>query len=160
MGLAVYMRDIPQVRRVVRLCMGLPLLPRGMMRTGLLVIRQEALDEGNYIFQLVEPFLLYIYTTWLRSDRTCDRLTVYGCLRTNNACESQNHAVNEALPRHPNTYAFIGNNKPRLNSSQSLPYCLTCSAPLLLISVRLIFKTIPFSCVQMASRRWSRKLMI
>jgi len=89
--------------------MAVPLLPRDLMRMGLLVIRQEAIDEGNYIHQLVEPYLGYIYRSWIRSDRTRTTLCVYGSsLRTNNANESQNHALNKAVGVHPNIYGFIG----------------------------------------------------
>lgn len=112
LGLIVLMREIYEVRRIVRLCMGIPLLPRNYMRVGLLVVIQEAREEGNYIFQIVEPFFQYIWTSWLRSDRTCARLTVFGsALRTNNTNESQNKSWMIAAGNHPGIYAFIGKTK-------------------------------------------------
>lgn len=130
-GLAVPMRDIPQVQRIVRLCMGLPLLPCNLMRTGLVVIRQEALDEGNYIHQLVEPFLAYVYRQWIRSDRTRRRLCCFGSsLRTNNANESQNHALNDAVGVHPNTYAFIGKHQLLVVALPSFHFSCCVATPI------------------------------
>jgi len=120
LGLTVPMRDIHEVKRIVRLCMALPLLPRNYIRLGLLIITREAREEGNYINQIVQPFLQYIWTSWLRSDRTCSRLTVYGSeARTNNTCESQNKELNDAAGRHPSAYGFIGKKK----SSQVKHFC-------------------------------------
>lgn len=109
LGLIIPMREILEVRRIVRLSMALPLLPRCYMRRGLFVVIREARDEGNFIYQTVHPYLQYIWTSWIRPDRTCARLSVFGSsVRTNNNCESNNKALRLECGLNPSVYGFIG----------------------------------------------------
>lgn len=108
LGLIGFMRNIPAVRRIVRLTMALPLLPERFIRTGMLTVVHEARDEGPYVYGLVSDFLHYVYRNWVRPQRRLQRMCVYGShQRTNNANECHNHILRRTLGLHPDTYRFI-----------------------------------------------------
>lgn len=117
LGLIVQMRRIPEVRRIIRYTLALPLLPENLIMQGFRVIMQHARDEGNFIFRIVQPFLRYIWRNWVSRPWRRTRMSVFGSYqRTNNVCESHNRTLREAVGTHQNLYSFIG----------LLIYLLTC----------------------------------
>ncbi|KAE8738407.1 hypothetical protein FOCC_FOCC016113 [Frankliniella occidentalis] len=106
--LVIPMREIDQVRRIVRLTMALPLLPRNHIRIGFRLIVQEARNEGQYIFNIVADFLNYVHNNWILSDVRIRRMCVFNSeQRTNNACESNNRDLRRILGNHPNIFLFM-----------------------------------------------------
>lgn len=102
------MRQIPEVRRIVRLTFGLGLLPEDLIVRGYMTILRHARDEGNYLYRMVHPFLVYVWTYWVSRQRTRCRMCVFGSQqRTNNACECHNRVLRQTVGTHPNIYAFI-----------------------------------------------------
>lgn len=103
------MRRMEEVKRIIRLTMGLPLLPEDLIIDGFFVILRHSRNEGNYIHRLVKPYLTYVWRHWVSRPWRRRRMTVYGSRqRTNNACESQNKTLREEAGTHSNVYMFIG----------------------------------------------------
>lgn len=108
-NLIMRMRTIPEIRFIIRLTLALALLPENLIILGFKVILRYARDEGNYIFRLVKPYLLYIWRNWVVREWRRRRMTVYGSAqRTNNVCESHNRMLRNAVGTHANIYMFLG----------------------------------------------------
>ncbi|KAK3925520.1 Pol polyprotein [Frankliniella fusca] len=106
--LIIPMREIEQVRRIVRLTMALPLLPVRHIRRGFRLILETARDEGQYIFNILIDFLNYVNNNWILSDARLRRMCVFGSEhRTNNACETNNRDLRKVLGNHPNIFLFM-----------------------------------------------------
>ena len=102
------MRRIQEVRQIIRLTLGLAVLPENMIVRGFRVLLQHARAEGNYIFNIVRPYLMYINTYWISRPWRRRRMCVHGSSqRTNNACESHNRQLRTTVGLHPNIYDFI-----------------------------------------------------
>lgn len=103
------MKRVVEVRKIIRLTMALALLPEDMILQGFQVIRTHARQEGRFIYRIVRPYLLYLWTNWVSRHWRRARMSVFGSsTRTNNACESQNRMLHKEVGTHPNVYLFIG----------------------------------------------------
>ena len=106
--LTARMRRIPEVRRIIRFTLALPLLPEDIIVRGFKPILQHARNEGNFIFRMVRPFLMFVWTYWVSRPWRRARMCVFGSAqRTNNVCEAHNSMLREVLGKHPNIYFFI-----------------------------------------------------
>ncbi|KAK3923858.1 ATP synthase epsilon chain, partial [Frankliniella fusca] len=96
------------VRRFIRLCCAIPLLPQKWLLKGLGVVMGEARQEGNRTYRLLRPFFEYIFTNWINQRQKKYLMSVYGSLhRTNNTCESHHRQLNKFIQvAHPNVYDF------------------------------------------------------
>ncbi|KAK3919969.1 Ribonuclease HII [Frankliniella fusca] len=102
------MRNIEEVRRIIRLTLGLALLPEPFIVDGYHVILNHAVGEGNYIYRMVLPYLRYVWRYWVSRPWRRARMCVHGSSqRTNNACESQNKVLREECGIHSNVYMFL-----------------------------------------------------
>jgi len=107
--LLIAMRRIEEVRFIIKLTMGLPLLPEEYVVRGYRVILQHALNEGAYIYRIVGPYLTYVWRSWVSRPWRRARMVVHNSRqRTNNACESQNKVLNDEAGTHSNTFNFLG----------------------------------------------------
>ncbi|XP_052130886.1 uncharacterized protein LOC127751409 [Frankliniella occidentalis] len=105
LGLHELVRDRENARRVVRLCLGIPLAPPGRLFDALNAVVIEARrlnlqEEFNDLFN-------YLRVTWLEGigERT---LCVFGVRhRTNNVAEAHHRNLNSRVVRRPNVWRFI-----------------------------------------------------
>ncbi|KAJ1521839.1 hypothetical protein ONE63_003474 [Megalurothrips usitatus] len=96
------MRNIPEVGRIIRLTFALGLLPPNDILLGFRAILQHARDEGNYIFNQVHPYLMYIWRYYVSRPWMRERMSVFGSAqRTNNVCESHNRTLHQQVHTHP-----------------------------------------------------------
>lgn len=98
------------VKRFVRLCCAIPLLPQRWFIRGLGIIMREARQEGNRTYRLLRPFFDYFMRNWVAHRQRRGLMSVYGSIhRTNNSCESHHRQLNKYIQvPHPNVYDFIG----------------------------------------------------
>jgi len=88
LGLIGAMRNIEEVRFIIRLTLALPLLPENLIVQGYHVVLTHAVNEGNFVYRQVLPFLQFVYTYWVSRPWRRRRMTVFGSQqRTNNCCE-------------------------------------------------------------------------
>jgi len=106
LGLHALVRDSENARRVVRLCLGIPLAPPGHLFDALNAIVIEA-RRLNLHDRFVDLFA-YLRGTWLEGvgERV---LCVFGVRhRTNNVAEAHHRNLNSRVVRRPNVWRFIG----------------------------------------------------
>ncbi|KAK3923979.1 Protein stu1 [Frankliniella fusca] len=89
---------------VVRSMTGLAFLPSNLIKGGLRKLARRAAQEN--VWPQLRGLFTYFRNYWLR--RT-DILSVYNCPdRTNNACESDNRTLRNAIKfKHPNIFCFL-----------------------------------------------------
>ncbi|XP_034246261.1 uncharacterized protein LOC117648123 [Thrips palmi] len=103
-----YVRDIGEVRQIVRECICLALLPRRRIVPGYLILLRRARQEGPYIFRIVRPYLVYVWNSWIRREVRRNRMCVFGSeQRTNNAAESGNKSLNDEVGNHAMVFNFL-----------------------------------------------------
>lgn len=107
LGLHALVRDNPNARRVVRLCLAIPLAPPGRLFEALNAILVEArrLDLHDQLLNLFN----YLRATWIQGigERI---LSVFGVRhRTNNIAEAHHRNLNSRVVRRPNIWRFLGN---------------------------------------------------
>ncbi|KAK3926922.1 GTPase Der [Frankliniella fusca] len=108
LNLGWWMRNVDEYRRLIRLAGTLPLLPRRLMRRGLILLTQEAMREGPAFYGRVRPFLRYLNQRWVSDPIRAQWMCVYRSVhRTNNAAESHNKTMKLLMGTHPNIYSFI-----------------------------------------------------
>ncbi len=108
LNLGWWMRNVDEYRRIIRLAGSLPLLPRRLMRRGLILLTQEAMNEGPAFYRRVRPFLRYLNRRWINHPIRAQWMCVYRSVhRTNNAAESHNKTLKLLMGNHPNIYTFI-----------------------------------------------------
>lgn len=111
MGLKPWMIVEPFIRRVVALCCALPLLPDFYIDEAFTIVGEEAMTiMSPALYEIVRPFFVYFWNTWINSQSRRTRLSVFGCIhRTNNVCECHNRWLKDEVGTHqPNVYWFIG----------------------------------------------------
>lgn len=104
-GLHAIVRDNDNARRIVRLCMAIPLAPPNRLQEALNSIIMEArrLRLDNEFLN----FFQYIRNTWIIGVGNV--LSVFGVRhRTNNAAECHHRNLNSRLVRRPNIWRFLG----------------------------------------------------
>lgn len=106
LGLHQLVRDNENARRIVRLCLAIPLCPPRRLQEALNAIVIEARR-----LQLVDEFtnfFHYIRGTWLNGVGE-EVLSVFGVRhRTNNVAECHHRNLNSRLVQRPNIWRFIG----------------------------------------------------
>ncbi|KAE8752689.1 hypothetical protein FOCC_FOCC000429 [Frankliniella occidentalis] len=106
LGLHDLVRDSDNARRVVRLCLAIPLAPPGQLYDALNTVVIEA-RRLNLHDRFVDLFN-YLRATWLEGigQRI---LCVFGVRhRTNNVAEAHHLNLNSRIVRRPNVWRFIG----------------------------------------------------
>lgn len=113
LNLGVHLRNTPEIKALLKLCCALPLLPEEDIELGYRVIVLEAMNEGRAIYRLFKPFLMYLATYWITSEKRLRWMSVHGSFhRTNNASESHNKVLLNTLGVHANIYQFIRKYSP------------------------------------------------
>jgi len=80
------MQTYEEVELVVRVCCTLPLLPPHLLQRGLNAIGYAALELGDFLYEIVRPFLAYVQHSWLNHPNRGTSMSVCGSEhRTNNA---------------------------------------------------------------------------
>ncbi|XP_034246653.1 uncharacterized protein LOC117648302 [Thrips palmi] len=99
-----------EVEIVLRVCCTLPLLPAQLLQRGLNAIGVAAMNLGEYLYEIVRPFLAYVQESWMDHPNRGRVLSVCGSdHRTNNANESNNRRMRRKFGvHHPNVYHFLG----------------------------------------------------
>lgn len=110
MGLVQLINQNPHVRRIIRSCCALALLPAGLIRRGLRILVAEA-ARLNVIQHLAE-FFNYMVDTWM-TDRMLVKLSVFGLKhRTNNVAEAANKILRRRTGAHrPGLWHFLCKSK-------------------------------------------------
>ncbi|KAK3932642.1 putative WRKY transcription factor protein 1 [Frankliniella fusca] len=105
LGLHAIVRDNQNARRIVRLCLAIPLSPPGRLFEALNAVVMEA-RRLNLQEQFTDLFN-YLRATWIEGigERT---LCVFGVRhRTNNVAEAHHRNINSRVVRRPNVWRFI-----------------------------------------------------
>lgn len=105
-GLFELVRDSENARRIVRLCLAIPLAPPGRLQEALNSILIES--RRLQLFNEFTEFFEYIRRTWLIGigDHI---LSVFGVRhRTNNVAECHHRNLNSRLVQRPNIWRFLG----------------------------------------------------
>lgn len=83
-GLPV-MQYYEEVELVVRMCCTLPLLPMYLLQRGLNAIGFIAMNLGDFLYEILRPFLAYVQHSWLEHPNRGLSMSVCGSEhRTNN----------------------------------------------------------------------------
>lgn len=106
LGIYPLVQDNENARRLVRLCLAIPLAPPGRLQEDLNCVVVES-RRLMLINQFTE-FFQYVRNTWIVGvgDQV---LSVFGVrYRTNNVAECHHRNLNARLVRRPNIWRFIG----------------------------------------------------
>lgn len=75
-----------EIQLIVRMCCILPLLPSHLLQRGLNAIGLAAMGLGDFLYEIVRPFLAYVQKYWLEHPNRGPSMSVCGSEhRTNNA---------------------------------------------------------------------------
>lgn len=114
LGLHATVRDDENARRIVRMGMGIPLVPGIRFQEALnaVVIKSRRLQ----VFNDFQAFFQYIRETWILG--VGHSLSVFGVRhRTNNVAECHHRNLNARLVRRPNIWRFLGERAPHSQRS-------------------------------------------
>lgn len=71
-------RQVPEIRRIIRYSLALPLLPENLIVRGFRILMEYARGEGRFIFRIVRLYLMFIWRYWVSRHWRRARMCVFG----------------------------------------------------------------------------------